>query len=361
VKILFISRATLYKDKGGDTIQVLNTAKFLKRLGIGVEIRLCNETIDYTPFDLIHFFNIIRPADILLHLKKSCKSFVISTIFVDYSEYEKKERNGLAGFIFRTFSPDVIEYAKVLARSIVNHEKIISPEYLWLGHRKAVQKIIRQASLLLPNSESEYRRLVDHFKIKSNYRVIPNAIDPEIFVAPTISDRNERLVLCVGRIEGRKNQLNLIKAVNNTDFELVIIGSPSPNQANYYEQCKILAGKNIKFIQALDQQQLSAYYSRAKVHALPSWFETTGLSSLEAGAMGCNIVITDKGDTWDYFEDNAFYCDPSSPASILGAIEEAASNDIKGNLRKGIMKKYTWTETARKTLESYQEVLKDIH
>ena len=361
MKILFISRATLYKDKGGDTVQVLNTAKFLEKLGIEVDIRLCNETIDYTSFDLIHFFNIIRPADILLHIKKSRKPFVVSTIFVDYSEYEKKERKGLAGLIFRTFSPDTIEYVKAIARSLISQEKIISPEYLWLGHRKAVQKIIREASLLLPNSKNEYHRLVGHFKVESSYRVIPNAIDPELFVVTTTNDRNERLVLCVGRIEGRKNQLNLIRALNNTPYELILIGAASPNQANYYEECKKLAGANVKFIPALEQQQLLAYYSRAKVHALPSWFETTGLSSLEAGAMGCNIVISDKGDTRDYFENNAFYCDPASPASILGTIKAAAASNIKGKLRERILKKYTWSETAKKTLEAYHEVLKDTH
>ncbi len=61
---------------------------------------------------------------------------------------------------------------------------------------------------------------------------------------------------------------------------------------------------------------------------MPSWFETTGLSSLEAAAMGCNIVITRKGDAYEYFGDYAYYCDPESPDSIFKAIEKAASNSI---------------------------------
>jgi hypothetical protein len=71
VKVLFISRATLFllKDKGGDTIQVINTAKYLKALGADVDILLCNDEIDYSSIDPIHFFNIIRPADILYHIK----------------------------------------------------------------------------------------------------------------------------------------------------------------------------------------------------------------------------------------------------------------------------------------------------
>jgi len=37
-------------------------------------------------------------------------------------------------------------------------------------------------------------------------------------------------VLCIARIEGIKNQLNLIKALNDTEFNVLLIGSHAPNQ-----------------------------------------------------------------------------------------------------------------------------------
>ncbi|MBK7308934.1 MAG: glycosyltransferase [Chitinophagaceae bacterium] len=55
------------------------------------------------------------------------------------------------------------------------------------------------------------------------------------------------------------------------------------------------AAGNIVFAGRLTQTALANYYARARVHVLPSWFETCGLSSLEAAAMGCNIVITARG------------------------------------------------------------------
>ena len=74
MKVLFVSRATLFRDKGGDTIQLINTAFQLKRLGIEVDIKINNDMIDYGQYDLIHFFNIIRPADILHHIEKTCNT-----------------------------------------------------------------------------------------------------------------------------------------------------------------------------------------------------------------------------------------------------------------------------------------------
>jgi hypothetical protein len=72
IHILFISRATLFNTKGGDTVQVENTARALEQLGLKVSIERCdNKNIQYNQYHLLHFFNIIRPADILYHIQKS--------------------------------------------------------------------------------------------------------------------------------------------------------------------------------------------------------------------------------------------------------------------------------------------------
>ncbi|HVY75125.1 MAG TPA: glycosyltransferase family 4 protein [Puia sp.] len=358
MKIAFISRSTLYSDKGGDTIQILQTAKGLKELGLTVDIFLSNQNIDYAAYDLLHFFNIIRPDDILPHIRLAKTPFVISTIFVDYAEYERQARQGRSSYVFRFLPDHTIEYLKALARFILNGEKIKSSYYLFRGHRRSIQKVAEKASLLLPNSENEYKRLVKAYSIHTPYRVIPNGIDPILFnPQPTTISRNDRLILCVARNEGRKNQLNLIRALNNTRYDLILIGARSTNQMGYYEQCKREAGPNIRFIDFLDQQDLLSYYRQAKVHVLPSWFETTGLSSLEAAAMGCNIVITEKGDAKEYFGDYAWYCDPGSPDSIYQAVDQAATHPVPAALSNLVCTRYTWTMAASRTLQAYQEVI----
>jgi glycosyltransferase involved in cell wall biosynthesis len=358
LKVLFIARATLYKDKGGDTTQVLGTAAHLKELGIDADIRLANETIDYRPYDLIHFFNIIRPADILKHIRTSGKPYVVSTIYVDYSEYDKKARKGLARLLFKLLPGDFIEYLKVVARMVLNGERVVSPSYLFYGQKRSIRKIIREAAMLLPNSASEYRRLSQHYKLEQRYRVIPNSIDPVLFSPPKPgAARDKGLVICVGRVEGRKNQLNLIRALNATDYRLVIIGSPSANQGKYYEACCKEAGPNVTFVAATSQEVLAGYYATAQVHVLPSWFETTGLSTLEAAAMGCNIVITDKGDTKEYFDNQAFYCDPESISSIYAAVRQASVATPDGSLQRKIFSAYTWQRTAIETAAAYAAII----
>ena len=92
------------------------------------------------------------------------------------------------------------------------------------------------------------------------------------------------------------------------------------------------------------------------MHVLPSWFETTGLSSLESAASGCNIVITDKGDTAEYFGQYAYYCDPASADSILEAVTKAAAAPVNKALSELITSKYTWQQAARQTAASYETI-----
>ncbi len=361
MKVAFISRASLFSDRGGDTIQMQQTAEKLRLLGTVVDIFLTDQKPDYDLYDLLHFFNIIRPDDILPHISVTEKPFVVSTIFVDYSEYEKKARKGLSRLFFKHLRPDLIEYAKVLARFVLNGEKLKSRFYLLNGHSKSIRRVIQEASSLLPNSKSEYERLVHAYGIEKNYSVIPNGINESLFVQqPTDSQRDSRLILCVARIEGRKNQLNLIRALAGTPYKLILIGAMSTNQVAYYEECKAAASSNVEFIDFIEQKELLHYYSRAQVHVLPSWFETTGLSSLEAAAMGCNIVITRKGDTYEYFGEDGYYCDPESPESILIAIEQAATHPARPGLAARIRAEFTWSIAAKKTNEVYKRMLPAI-
>ena len=73
--------------------------------------------------------------------------------------------------------------------------------------------------------------------------------------------------------------------------------------------------------------------------------------------MGCNLVITEKGDTREYFENFAFYCDPYSVDSIREAIIKAYQTPVNQALRERIMNNFTWDKAAEKTLEGYRKIL----
>jgi len=357
MKLLFIVRSTLFTAKGGDTIQVEETARHLRKIGVAVDIRKTNESMTYAAYDLLHFFNIIRPADILVHIKRSKKPFVVSTILIDYSAYDKQQRHGIAGKLFKFLPADGIEYVKTMYRSLLGRDRLMSTSYLWKGQRRSIQEVLRKTKAVLVQGEKEYTDLVRWYRVAPPFAIVHNGVNTELFQTAKPVSREKDTVLCVARIEGIKNQYNLVRALNNTAYKLVLIGDAAPNQKKYYKECKEIAAGNVSFIGHLPQEQLVNYYAAAKVHILPSWFEVCGLSSLEAAAMGCRVIITDNGYARSYFNDAAFYCDPARPASILQAIKKAMTADTNGELQYNITHNYTWQKTAEKTFSVYKKYI----
>lgn len=356
MRIALIGRSTLYTIPGGDTVQISETARQLNQMGVNARVCLSYSQINEQETDLLHFFNITRPADILPHLQRIRKPYVVSPVYIDYSEYDRQHRKGLSGLLLKPFSSARIEYIKTLGRAIKGNDRLPGLEYLWNGQLKSIRKILSGAACILPNSSMELEQ-IRQLGIRQTAWIIPNGIDTTLFANRGSIEKDNDLILCAARIEGIKNQLNLIRAMNNCGKQVVLAGAAAPNQQSYFQQCKKEAADNIVFAGRLNQTALAHFYARARVHVLPSWFETCGLSSLEAAAMGCNIVISAKGYTRDYFGDEAFYCEPGNPASIKEAVMQAARAEPPVQFADSIRNNYTWERAAALTLSAYQTVL----
>jgi glycosyltransferase involved in cell wall biosynthesis len=366
MKVLFQSRKTLFSVPGGDTTQILKTKEYLEDLGVSVDINIELE-LDVSKYDIIHVFNLMRPQELYLQIKnakKYGKKIALSTIYGPYEEYEKKARGGFLQKLNRLLSITQIEYLKVIARAVLNREFNKGTfVYLFNGHKRLQKKIIKNTDVFLPNSHSEMRRVIDDFKLKNcNYVSVPNAVDINKFnYQNTLIDaelqKYKNCILCVSRIEGRKNQLNIVRAAKDLPYQFVFIGKAGANFKKYMNQCILEGSKNCIFLGQIDHEKLPQYYKLCKVHILASWMETPGLSSLEAGIMKSNIVVTKKGDTEDYFEDKAFYCEPDDIQSIKNAIVCAYETPFNEDLEKKIFEYYKWENTAAETLKGYQSVM----
>jgi glycosyltransferase involved in cell wall biosynthesis len=369
MRVLFQSRVTLFSGFGGDTVQICKTAEALRELGIvcGISVEL---QPDLSEWDIVHLFNLTRPQEVYLQARNASlqnKPVVLSTIYLSGADYDRSARTGFAGFVSRLLPPDIFEYAKVIARGLVNREW---NDGTWAilrhGYRNLQEEVLRISQVLLPNSHSELERVVRDFPCAGRIHsiVVPNAVDPvwsarQGTEVPSALQGIQDYVLCVANIAPRKNQLELVRALNGLDIPLVIVGAPSPNAHGYFELLQREAGPNVRLVGKVKHEDLGPYYRAAKVHVLASWMETTGLSSLEAGIAGCNLVITDKGDTREYFGDSAYYCDPGSVESIRDAVLKAYAAPRNPELQNLIRTRYNWNQTAAATLRGYRQVFPD--
>lgn len=367
MKVLFQSRANLFTVPGGDTVQLTKTAEFLRRQGVQVDIAAESEP-SLAGYDLVHLFNLMRPQEVYVQARRAKKHgcpVALSTIYGLYTEYERKARRGFAGLVVRHTPRWQIERLKVIARMASNAEMARGNVMVALcGYKTLCGRVASLADVFLPNSASEMQRVHADFpdSLSKPYVVVPNAVDVDVFdpnrlqVAPDVR-RFEGCVVSAARIEGRKCQLELVEAVRDLDVDLVLIGQPAPNHRKYFDAVKAAAGPRVHFAGQVGQEQLAQFFAVAKVHALVSWMETPGLSSLEAGAMGCNLVVTEKGDTRDYFGDEAIYCEPDSVDSIRAAVEQGIARPRSTGLQGRIRTEYTWQKAAQTTREGYERAL----
>lgn len=366
MKVLFQTRTNLYNAPGGDLVQMLKTKEFLEKLGVEVDISLEFDP-DLSDYDLVHLFNLMEPQDIYLQMmnaKKQNKKIALSTIYGLYTEFERKARGGLFQKIANLISPYQIGYIKVIVKHYSErrfHKGVY--KMIYKGYYGLMKEIVNNTSVFLPNSVSEMNRVASEFKLKNYiFYNIPNAIDKNVFSNIDKKSLNKFMqykdcILCAARIEGRKSTLNLVRAVKGTDYKLVLVGKESQNQKQYVKEVYKEAGTNVFFLGSISHEELRDLYDVAKVHALVSWMETPGLSSLEAAVMECNLVVTEKGDTFAYFEDFAFYCEPDDVSSIRNAIDKAFQSPFNPELKKKILENYVWEQTAKETYKAYKEIL----
>lgn len=74
--------------------------------------------------------------------------------------------------------------------------------------------------------------------------------------------------------------------------------------------------------------------------------------------MGCNLAISSRGTTTEYFGDDAFYCEPDDLYSIRSAVDNAFSSPRNKKLQEKILSKYTWENAAKQTLIGYKRLLR---
>jgi glycosyltransferase involved in cell wall biosynthesis len=188
-------------------------------------------------------------------------------------------------------------------------------------------------------------------------RVIPNGADATVFSLSAGRHEREGVVMAA-RIEPFKNQLRLIRACRDVGLPLTLVGPTHPHHGRYAEACRRAADASVTFIDTLPQTDLANVFQTAKVHALPSWFETAGLASLEAGLSGCAIVTTDRGFAREYFGDLAVYCDPGSIKAIASAVQQASEKPVSAELRDLVKQRFSWTKAAEHSVIAYRELLR---
>ena len=339
--------------QGGHVVQLEHTARALGEVGLAVTTEMSPEP-ELDGFDLVHGFGL--QAHEIRHCHTRRVPVVISTIYWDRS-YRADGRGLRPGA--RTWAGRGWRAARFTRAALEGRGALLEECRRSTADETTMFAAFESADLLLPNAEGEGDALRRDFGVTTPIHVVPNGVDPEAFTDSTLPFGDRGYVLFVGRMEPHKNQLGLIEALRGSGLPLVIAGHEHPDHQKYAERCHRAGAGWVEFSGTVaDEADLARLYRGARVHVLPSWFETTGLVSLEAALSGCSVVSTSRGHAREYLGDDAWYCDPASPASILEAVRHGWDHPPPSELRDRVLNRFTWKHVAEATLAGYRSVLR---
>lgn len=334
MRIAFLRQFHANRWFSGAQIQAIQTAEALRRQGLTVEF--IDDASQCSDFDLLHVFGMYP------EYRGVCEAFRMRGIPVAASPI---------------FFKDISTWLKRAHAATAPVWGQLSRSY------RALRQLLTSVSALLPNTQAEAQFVQRYFGVAPSTWVVPNGVDPRFAQGDPRLFREEfcvreDFVLCVGRIERRKNQLRLVQALRGTGIPLVIVGECIAQK--YLARCHRAADANVRFLPALphDSPLLASAYAACRVFALPSLLETPGLAALEAGVAGARVVVTPYGGAPEYFQQFARYPNPRSVAAIRRAILEAweSAHDPETQ-RQFLLKHYSWEQVAQHTLRAYQQVL----
>lgn len=375
MRVLMVNHPGAEGFRGGDVVQMRKTAAALRFHGVAVTESFAPDP-NPTGFDLAHVFNLRTARDTLAqltHLKGFGIPVVLSPLYLDLGVGLWGTR-AVAGLL--QDDPDTDLLTRRLANLRDRNVNVTlpgqgvytahTPNRPYPGFDREQKAVLDLADFLLVNSLLELHTLARTLKAPNRpFAVAPVGIDPEVFRNPdpepfVLAHGRRDFVLCVGRIEGAKNQLLLALACRRLGLPLVLIGSC--RHPPFLENVKKHGPADLHVIPHLPQEELASAYAAARVHALPSWAETCGLVNLEAALCGAAVVAGTLGYEVEYLHDLADYCDPADVDSIAAAVQTAWGGHAAGAarrelLRHRILERFTWAASAEATFRAYCRVL----
>jgi glycosyltransferase involved in cell wall biosynthesis len=235
--------------------------------------------------------------------------------------------------------------------------------------------LLAQADAVLPSSDGEAERVARFFALQPGprWKPVPNGLWVEQWPLRTEINRRatlaafgldptlETLIACVARLEPQKNQRALIDAVaSRPSTGLLLVGPWETTRYGLAIRQRVeheLRGR-ATCTGVLSQPDIAGALGGVDVHVLPSFRETPGLASLEAGAVGCEIVVTPGGSTIEYFGSEAHVARSGRPSSIAEAIDDAVRHPRQPALRQRI-ESYNWSRAAAVLQGAYDWVLSE--
>jgi D-inositol-3-phosphate glycosyltransferase len=253
------------------------------------------------------------------------------------------------------------------------------------------RRLLHAADAVVAATPLDRAQMVWHYGADAErIHVIPCGVDLQQFRPQSQAvarrklglDPDQRLLLCVGRMEPLKGMDCLIRALAllqqrqpawRDQLRVLLIGGGSEEQPDQWnsEQRRLAALRDeldvtdaVSFIGAQPQQMLPDYYAATDVVAVPSHYESFGLVALEALACATPVVASDVGGLSSTIEDgrSGFLVPPDNPPALAARLERVLTDDdLRRQIQQAAYQRalyYGWDSIAPRMALLYDDLIR---
>ena len=239
--------------------------------------------------------------------------------------------HGLSGELPLKWNP------KPIRKVVTIHDLIFLkfPKYYSFFDRKIhlwkFRQAAKQADRIIAISEQTKRDIIHYLKVPEHkINVVYQGCHAAFKSKKTDEERSvvklkyslpERFILNVGTIEERKNLLNVVKAITDSEIPLVVVGK----KTKYFGRVQKYLIKNkmqqrVHFIEGVSMDELAAIYQLADIFVYPSVYDGFGIPVIEALFSGTAVITSNRTSLPEAGGPDSLYVDPYNVADLKAKV-----------------------------------------
>jgi glycosyltransferase involved in cell wall biosynthesis len=220
---------------------------------------------------------------------------------------------------------------------------------------------IKRADLVVVVSESLARAVVETLpKQAAKIRVVPCGSPTWPDTSLPIAGLPDRFLLSVASSAPHKQVSDIVAAwaalpAENADLALVLVGGHTASEMDQFRRIAGAAtGKLLTLGVVDDRRHMKWLYENATAFVSMTLLETFHLPVVEAGSVGCPLVLSDLPVHREVAGQNAMYVDPRDVTALTRILEVAARGFVPGS------RPWTWPWTWDDNALAYAQLFESV-
>lgn len=242
----------------------------------------------------------------------------------------------------------------------------------WYGFTKMQTRVAKRLRRIITVSQNSFEDICRTHEVSPDKLfVVPVGVDPELFAPDdSVVRRPHQIISTASADVAMKGQRFLLEAVAKLrtefpDLRLVIIGRLKEGSHAQRTIEELGLWDALEFVSGVTDERIVELYNESACAVVPSLYEGFSLPAIEAMSTGCPLVATTGGALAEVTGKDGETCFSVTPGDsdalaagirqALGDPAAAAAIGLAG--RERVITRWSWRNTATKTVDHYRALL----